>query len=284
VPFPLHIAVTGSRGRLAPGVIQKLRDRGSRVTSFSRTPGEGFADLATLLAPEVFLSFDAVLHFAWSTVPLISEQEPGLEEQSDLPFLAQAADLLRRPVAPHFVFFSTAAVYGDTGATPARETDVCHPLGRYAAAKLKAESLLAHSSACILRVSNVFGFPGKSEQPQGVIQRFYEACHGGRSVTLWGDGSGVKDYLHYADFVSGVEAALARHLAGLYNLSSGCSLSLLEIIALVEESAGRKLALNHVDHYPWDVNFSRVSHEKIHRDTGWEPALHPVNAIRELMR
>lgn len=282
--MPAKIAVTGARGRLAPGLMDVARQGGCEVVPFSRTPDASQRELATLADPAVLGEFDAVLHLGWSSVPLLSEQNPGIEEREDLGFLhalATAATTLARP--PRLVFFSTAAVYGNTNARPATEETPPAPLGRYAAAKLKAERIVsAIPRSCILRVTNVFG-PLSTEKPQGIIPLLYRACHTGEPVKIWGDGQATKDYLHVEDLAGAVAAVLRESVEGIVNVASGHSLSLHEIIALVEEASRRPLLREHVAHFPWDVEYSVVSPARLTVATGWRAAHNPVESIRQMM-
>lgn len=276
-----RIAITGARGRLAPGLVESFRKQGCRVTQFSRTPDDVFADIREL--PERLDDFDAVLHMAWSTVPLISENNPGQERQRDFPFLRELANAMRlSKTAPQLVFFSTAAVYGNTDSAGATEETACRPLGRYAAAKLEAEQIL-DGMGCVLRVSNVFGGLSNADKPQGIIPRLYAASHGGEPAVLWGDGSATKDYIFEQDFREAVFAAVECGLKGTYNVASGQSLSLNEIVRLVEESTGKSLRLKHEAHYAWDVEFSRVNSLKFSSATRWRPCQDIRSAISSLM-
>ena len=279
-----RVAITGSRGRLAPALLDAVERSGFSGVSFSRTADAGHQSLSALTDPAVLASFDAVLHLGWSSVPLVSEQNPGCEERDDFPFLrglAAAAAKVDRP--PQVVFFSTAAVYGDTYAHPATEESPCAPLGRYAAAKLEAEKLVGLiPGSCVLRVTNVFG-PLSTEKPQGIIPLLYRACHEGTAVKIWGDGSATKDYLHGDDLAAAVVAVLRARPAGIYNVASGHSLSLREIIELVEAASGRRLVREHIAHYPWDVSYSVVSPGRLTVATGWRAAHNPVESIRQMM-
>ena len=105
-------------------------------------PETTFRQISLLTEPRTLADFDAVLHLGWSTVPLTSEEMPGLEQATDLPLLQDILDAcaaVRRP--PHLVFFSTAAVYGNTNVSATEETP-CNPLGCYARAKLLAEEIM----------------------------------------------------------------------------------------------------------------------------------------------
>ncbi len=285
------IAITGGRGRLAPLIAADLRAQGCAVTSFSRSEGDGHSAIASLTEPDLVTSFDAILHLAWSSVPLTSEQNPGGEEERDIPFLRRLVETLRKvPHSPHFVFFSTTAVYGNCD-QPASEETPCSPRGQYAAAKLRAEDLLREAAAalsplpnCVLRISNVFGFPDHSPKPQGIIPRLCEAAHSGRPLPIWGDGTATKDYLFSADFFAAIRVVLDHRLTGTFNVSSEESLSLREIIGLVERIAGKTLAVNETPHFSWDVERTLLSAKKLFAATGWRARQDVRAAIENLIR
>ena len=263
-----------------------LRGAGHEVVFFSRRADGESGNLSALECAHNLDGFDAVLHLGWSTVPLVAEENPGIEEKQDFPFaralVAAAGESAR---SPKLVFFSTAAVYGDTGANAATEESPCHPLGRYAAGKLAVEKFFAPSAnACVLRITNVFGAGCPLTRPQGIIPVLQHAARHGGEVQIWGDGSAVKDYLAAADLHRAVEAVLASDLRGVFNVSSGDSLSVNELVTLVEEATGRQIQRKHLARYPWDVSVAHVSSEKLCRATGWSPAILPREAVRTLLR
>lgn len=281
-----NVAITGSRGRLAPLIADDLLARGTGVKLFSREGGEGFLPLASLAEKRTVSQFDAILHLAWSSVPFTAEQNLGSEEKNDFPFLKLLLDQCAAASnRPRLIFFSTAAVYGNC-AHPATEEMPCLPLGRYARAKLRAENLIrsASPSHCVLRVTNVFGFPDHSGRPQGIIPRFCDAAHDGSAVTIWGDGLATKDYLFFGDFLSALRMVIERRLEGTFNVASGQSISLREIIAVVSKITGRDLVVHQTPHFPWDVERTNVSAEKLRAACGWTAEADVRAEIEKLIR
>jgi len=279
-----RIALTGGRGRLAPGLAAHLRDAGREVVLFSREASGAYAALNELADHAVLASFDAVLHLGWSTVPLVAEEIPGIEERSDLPFVRElVAAAARCADSPQIIFFSTAAVYGDTGKVPATEETGCAPLGRYAAAKLQAERIFAScGTACVFRITNVFAAGCPLTRPQGIIPVLLRAAREGGRVQIWGDGSATKDYLSAADLHRAVTAAIDHGLNGVFNVSSGTSVSVNRLVSLVEETSGRSIDRGYLPHYAWDVSLSHVSSAKLQNATGWRPLDSPQEFIRAL--
>lgn len=279
-----RVAVTGGRGRLAPGLAHFLRDEGWDVELFSRGPGGEYRDLAELTEPGHLTGIHAVLHLGWSSVPLVAEENPGIEERGDWPFaraVVAAAKSCERP--PLLVFFSTAAVYGNTGNTPATEDTLCRPLGRYAGAKLEAEKIFAEApSSSVLRISNVFSPGCEKTRPQGIIPLLLESARSGQTLTIWGDGSAVKDYLAASDLHAAAAAVMARGLTGTFNVSSGQSFSVNQLIEMVEHAGGHRVPVRHVPHYPWDVETAFISSQRLQASAGWKPETDLVQAIEKL--
>ena len=152
----------------------ELRSSASEVVHFSRSAGGDFQDISLLTNPRTLEGFDTVLHLGWSTVPLTSEERPGIELTADIPLLREILDTCAAvPRPPHLIFFSTAAVYGNA-ILPATEQTPCSPLGGYARAKLRAEEIIRgaceHDPALrcgILRISNVFGAASRLDKTAG---------------------------------------------------------------------------------------------------------------------
>jgi len=119
-------------------------------------------------------------------------------------------------------------------------------------------------------VTNLLGEKANPARPQGILPRLIHAAKSNDEVALWGDGSATKDYLHCEDFLSALRAVLSSRQTGLFNVSSEESVSLLQLVALVEEMSGHQLRVRHEAHYPWDVSFSRISSRKLREAAGWK--------------
>lgn len=289
-PTPSRLIVTGGRGRLASLIAEHCRAPASEVTLYSREGGSGFLPLAGLTGPGVLGETTALLHLAWSTLPATSEQAPGTEEKQDLPLLKnllEAIAALPKTRRPHFVFFSSGgAVYGNAPGRASLEADACLPIGSYGRAKRAAEELIAtyvgyHGLACtILRISNPYGYPVPKNRAQGLIPHALRCAVAGQPLTLWGDGSARKDFLHYTDFLAALELVLARRLTGTFNLSAGESHSVNEVISLVEKHTGRRVPLQSRPALAWDVHDSRLDNTRFTTATGWQAQVSLDEGIR----
>lgn len=275
-----RVGITGAGGRLAPVIARHLADRGFEMRLFSRAGGRGMEPTGTLTDPKVMAKLDALLHFGWSTVPAVAEQDQGREDREDIPFLRALLDTLGHVEStPHFVFASTAAVYGETGDLPATESSPCKPIGRYAAAKLRAEEMIRAAAAappalrCIsLRISNVYGYADNKGRQQGIIPILVDALRNGKPANIWGDGSATRDYVHVHDLAEALVHIITQRLTGTCNVASGASVSVNEILGLIEKVMGEPVPVIHAAPLEWDVRHSRISSGHLQQTTPWNPS------------
>ena len=286
------IGITGARGRFAPIVAEYLRGKGVEVTTFSRKSCAQHEGLATLLDPAVLSQFDVILHFGWGTVPKDSEEKQGTEWQKDLPFISkllQALGQVAEKYRPYLIFSSTGAVYGECGNKPAVEGMALAPKSYYAAGKVAAEELLQQHSAhglgkvAILRISNLYGAQGVSKVPQGVMAKLSECFHKNTQPTIWGDGTATKDYLHVDDFCEAVYRVLAERLEGVWNLCTGTSHSLLEVLSIFSKHLKWNPDCVFLPHPSWDVEKTNLSSKKLTTATRWFPKIELEQGIQEYL-
>ena len=288
----LRVAVTGARGRYAPIVAESLRKKGAAIKTFSQKEGGEHQGLAALLEPGGLADLDAILHFGWGTVPKVAEEKQGVEWQKDLPFISKLLQALGRfpeKQRPILVFPSTGAVYGECGNEPAIEATALAPKSYYAAGKVAAEELLHQYSAhgkgkvAILRISNLYGAQGVSKVPQGVIAKLDECFHKNTQPTIWGDGTATKDYLHVDDFCEAVYRVLAERLEGVWNLCTGTSHSLLEVLSILSKELNWHPACKFLPHPNWDVEKTNLSPKKFMMSARWNPKIDLEKGIREFL-
>jgi len=290
-PLAKRIILTGGRSRLAGVIRQHFNGLGAQLVSLSRSEGDTHLGLENLFVNNLVDQADTLLHMAWSTVPISSERHVGLEWREDIPLLLKVLETIC--ASPnrerlHFIFFSSGgAVYGNAkDGKPSVETDECEPIGWYGQAKLAAERLIVEYGRrhglvyTILRISNPYGFAVPAHKPQGIIPFILKSALDRTPLSIWGDGSARKDFLHHTDFVTALEGVIRTRASGVYNLSSGESHTVREVIALAEEVLGRKVALRHVPAHEWDVHDSLLNSSKIQSTIPWSPKVNFAEGIR----
>jgi UDP-glucose 4-epimerase len=276
-----RLVIIGGRGKIATELHRHATLEGVRCVLFSRAGGIGISPIDDLFTPGVWTSGDMFVHAAWSTVPFTSEQNPGVEWQVDIPLLVRIIKFLGSlPPAerPHFCFLSSGGtVYGEALVKPSAETDPLHPKGWHGVAKKDAEEITGALSrhlevpACIMRISNPYGFSVGSVKPQGIIQHALRAALEQNELTLWGDGSAIKDFIFSKDLSTAMLALFRGRVSGIFNVAYGESASVRRIIELAEKVTKKKISLTFGTPFAWDVQCSRLDITKLRNVTGWQP-------------
>src|SRR5262249_10827244 len=178
---------------------------------------------------------------------------------------------------------ASASAYGiPAGAVQGEEDPVC-PLSTYAAAKLAGEMYCRAFSACHgletvrLRFFNIFGPRQRADSPySGVIALFAAAMSAGRRPTVFGDGLQSRDFTDVRDVVQALvkaASAPASVSGAVYNVGTGRSVSVLDLVAALNRLLGTDLAPEHGPERAGDVRHSRADITRARRDLGYQPAV-----------
>ena len=182
-----------------------------------------------------------------------------------------------------FIHVSTDEVYGESmntiEETHKTEHSILCPTNPYAATKAGAE-LLAQSynhsfkmPIIITRGNNVYG---PNQYPEKLIPRFIELLKDDKKVTIQGDGSNVRAFLHANDTASAFETILEKGEIGeIYNIGcdDGMEYSVLEIakilIKLIKNTEDYDEWIEYIEDRPFNDKRYYISNQKL-RDLGWE--------------
>lgn len=179
------------------------------------------------------------------------------------------------------VLASSAAVYGNDPEQPKRETQRPQPASPYAIGKIAGEYYLGvfqqlyHVETVSLRYFNVYG-PRQDPKSfySGVISKFTDDVRAGRQPTLFGDGGQTRDFVFVADVVQANLLAMHSPAAGhgdVYNVATGRSVTLLEMVSTLAKLAGRQIEPIFKPARAGDIRASSASIEKITRELGYAP-------------
>nr|WP_166178799.1 UDP-glucose 4-epimerase GalE [Altererythrobacter segetis] len=273
------VLVTGGAGYIGSHAVLALRDAGwpvavidNLVTGFRFAVPEGVpfyegdvADGALLARIFAEQGTRAIMHFAGSIVVPESVENPLKYYHNNT---AKSRTLIEAAVTagvPHFIFSSTAAIYGIPEVSPVTEDTPALPINPYGWSKLMTERMLADTAAahplnyCALRYFNVAGADpqGRSGQSTAgathLIKVAVEAALGKRDhVSVFGtdydtpDGTGVRDYIHVSDLaaahVLALEALIAEPARSLtLNCGYGRGFSVLEVLDAVDRLTGARV-------------------------------------------
>ena len=276
----MNLLVVGGAGYIGSHMVLHLLDPGHKVvvadnfsTGFRDAWGAAGAPLVAELDinDEAALSrlfathqFDAVLHFASFIQVGESVSDPAKYYANNLSATLKLLQAMVRAQVKHFIFSSTAAVYGDPIRVPIDEEHPKAPINPYGRSKWMVEQVLGDfdrayglKSVC-LRYFNAAGADpagrvGERHEPEThLIPLVLQAASGRRSaITVFGrdydtpDGTCIRDYIHVADLVEAHSLALDYLQQGgdseAFNLGNGSGFSVQEVIETARRVTGREI-------------------------------------------
>jgi UDP-glucose 4-epimerase len=312
----MTVLVTGGAGYIGSHMVHALTDAGERAvvldnfsTGFDWAIPKGVplvvgetgdqALVAGLIAQH---AVDAIVHFAASIVVPDSVSDPlGYYRNNTVNSRALIETAVKGGVR-HFIFSSTAAVYGNPAKVPVDEDDATQPVSPYGFSKLMTEIMLrdagrAHALGhVILRYFNVAGADPKLRTGQStkgathLIKVAVETALGRRDkMHVFGtdyptpDGTCIRDYIHVTDLVRAHSDALAYLRGGgasqTLNCGYGHGFSVLEVIEAVKAVAKLDFRVELGDRRPGDPAQIVAASNRIRSVLGWRPQFDDLATI-----
>ena len=254
---------------------------------------------------------DVLLHLAAQVAVTTSVADPRTDFEINAFGAFNVLEAARQAARPPIVIFaSTNKVYGGMedvavvedgnryrygalphGASEERVLDFHSPYGCSKGAAdqyVRDYARIYGMRTVVLRQSCIYGPHQFGIEDQGWIAWFAMRALLGQPVTVFGDGRQVRDVLHVDDLLAAFDAAIERidrSSGRVYNIGGGpaFTLSLLELIALIEKMSGEKLKHSFGDWRPGDQRVYISDIRRARAELGWEPRTTPEPGIA-LMR
>ena len=265
----MKILVTGASGLIGTSLVDRLRGRGDSIYCQSRSshedePGVKWIKHDLISDPWDCLSLpeiDVIYHLASQTSIFSAKQNPIADLSANVLALLNLLENFRKQERPTFVVLAgTATAVGLTDQLPINESFADRPITFYDISKLTAEMYLKQYvkerfvNGCCLRLPNVFGRMQNGQMSdRGIIDKMYRRALAGQNISLYGDGSFIRDYLFLDDVVSALVLAsenVERTNGRMFCLGSGQGITLkdafLKVIAAAALVTGKKVELLHV--------------------------------------
>jgi len=304
--------VIGGGGFIGSQVVRTLCASGRAVRVFGRSSLRARNNLDGVEGVEIFEGdvanhgeveaaldgVEEVLYLVHTTVPASSMKDLTFDLETNVPPLIYVVQsLARHETARRLVFLSSGGtVYGDVDdAVPITEHHPLVPISSYGLTKMIAEHYIrlclagGHVAVDVLRPSNVYGPRQNLDRPQGAVGHFLRALQQGTSVTIFGDGGTVRDYLYVRDLAEAVRLCLDDSgaqpgVVRTFNVGTGSGVSLRELIGIIEGVVAKPLSVSRQPARGFDCEFNVLSPQKIGREIGWTPEVELEEGIRETWR
>lgn len=311
----MAILVTGGAGYIGSHVVYALRDQNEKVVILDNLS----TGLRAFVHPDVkFIRGDAgnqalvsriarkyniraVMHFAASISVEEGERDPDKYFENNLEVTRRLLKVSAECGIPHFIFSSTAAVYGEPAEIPVPEEADLNPTSVYGTSKAQAEELVREKypkSHVILRYFNVLGldrFERTSyrieKQPTHLVRHAFQVAFEGGVMGVFGtdyptpDGTAIRDYVHVSDIAHAHVLALQYLRQGkpavTLNVGYGNGLSVDEVLKAIEGYLGRTLPKESLPRRAGDISRIIADARRIRQVLGWTPQFASSEALLE---
>jgi UDP-glucose 4-epimerase len=304
----MTVLITGGAGYIGSHMVYELADAGERVvvldnlsTGFDWAVAKGVPLIVGETGDQALVGrlirehgVDAIIHFAASIVVPDSVRDPlGYYRNNTMNSRALIECAVKSGVR-HFIFSSTAAVYGNPTEIPVREDSATLPISPYGWSKLMTEIMLRDAGSAhglhhvILRYFNVAGADPQRRTGQStkaathLIKVAVETVLGMRpKLDVFGDdyptpdGTCIRDYIHVSDLVRAHADALRYLRSGAPSLTLNCGyghgFSVLDVIDAVKRVSGADIKVDIAPRRPGDPAQIVAQSERVRSKLGWQP-------------
>lgn len=286
------ILVTGGAGFIGSDLANELA-----VDNEVRVVDDGYLGIQENLRDEVEFhelsvldgdlptKVDIVFHLAALSSYAKHESDPCRGARVNVEGFVNTIEQAREDGCSMVVYASTASVYGDRTTPTSEGTGVTANTGFEAsmlARERYAEYFANHYGMDMagIRLFSVYqGYQTTEVREKGyanVVAQFADDIAHGRSPVLYGNGEQTHDFTHIKDVVRGLVTAAENELLGVYNVGTGRSVSLNDLVELIgaelEMDAEPEYIENPIRRSAY-VRNATADYSKIRAETGWEPQI-----------
>ena len=294
------VFVTGGAGFIGSHVVQQLLSQGKEAvvydnlsTGYESLIPEGaefvHGDLSDFdLLKSSIEGCDAVVHLVATSIVPESIKYPVRTFENNVVNGVTVLEAMRIKNVPKMIFSSSASVYGNSDQLALKEDHPRKPVSPYGASKSAFEDYLHAYYNCYgiqsisLRYFNAYG-PGELHDPEThAIPNFIKSILAKKSITVYGTGEQIRDFVFVEDIVQAHLAALNSSAeCDCYNIGAGQGISINALISKLASIFGYKLEVQHGKAREGDPFRLVADISKIRKDLGWEPTTDFDHGLRK---
>lgn len=308
----MKVLVTGGVGFIGSNIAHSMLEDGHEVIVFdnlSRTGVRKNLEWLEMLDPTVMIAdtrdmnavkramkdVDVVFHYAGQVGVQTSIDNPiedfDINVRGTLNILEVARKMARKPM---IIFASTNKVYGEFDAIrPISEEQQLHFCTPYGCSKGAAEQYVLDYGkvydipTVVLRMSCIYGTRQFGIEEQGWLSHFTLSILRGEPITIYGDGTQVRDVLFIDDYVRLLKMLIENKdkvKGNAFNIGGGDKnkISVNEAISTISEDLGLPADISYDEWRKSDQKYYVSDLSKIRGKIGWEPEIGVVEGLHRL--
>jgi nucleoside-diphosphate-sugar epimerase len=234
---------------------------------------------------------DYIFHLAAIVSVPFSIEQPFRSHQVNESSLLNMLEIANKVQTKKVIFASSSAVYGDPIKVPVSEVDNLNPKSPYAYSKyineLHAQSFAQAVGLDFLsfRFFNVYGPGQRADSPySGVITLFLDKLKNNKTVSIFGDGTQLRDFVHVNDVINAlVDGALSNYKNCVYNVGTGQSTSINGLYTVIQKIVDSHQKPIYKEERSGDIKNSVADIKKIREELYFDPKVPLVEGIRMLV-
>ncbi len=310
----LKVLVTGGAGFIASHVAEKLLERGDRVVivdnlndaydqkikrnnlvavkskDISNSLQIYKTDICNKRMMRVIFALekpDIICHLAARAGVRPSIDDPYEYVRSNILGTLVMFEMAKEFNINHIVFASSSSVYGVRNKVPFKEDDITGKQSSPYGMTKRAGELLAYTyhnlygmSVTSLRFFTVYGPRGRIDMAPFI---FIDKIHKGETLTVFGDGSAIRDFTYVDDIVDGVIKSIDKPLGyEILNLGRGEPIVLIDFIRTIEKVVCKKAVIQYTSGFAGDVPITHADVSKAQQLLDYAPKISVEEGMRKM--
>jgi UDP-glucose 4-epimerase len=296
------ILVTGGLGQIGSYICDALKNADCDVIILDNRAlaSESKGDMQIIkgdirdqqLVDKVVREADAIVHCAAQIFVARSVEDPGFDADNNIIGTLNLLNAARKADIKRFVYFSSAAVYGDTIHLPVDENHPQNPMSPYGVSKLSGEKYA-------LAFNKIYGLPTTAIRPfnvysprqdpsnpySGVISKFIDRVSKDQNPVIFGDGTATRDFVSVHDVVDLVMLMLENDdaVGKVFNCGTGKPTRIDELAGNIIGLYGAKnLRLELQPARPGDIKDSYADISLAKKVLGYVPKVGLKDGLQEI--
>lgn len=295
-----RIVITGGAGFIGSSFIDRLRQQNIHEVlslDFQKVENDfvisyvgNFGDKEKL--NNILQEGDIVFHLGGSSIPAKSEKNILKDLNENAINTINLLDICVKKKINLLVFASSGGtIYGESKCVPIREEDETNPINFHGIMKLMIEkyiklySLRYGLNYVIMRGANIFGRTNEENRMQGVVDVFIKKALANEPIEVWGDGGVIRDYIYIDNVVDLMMKMIEKNVNNTtINIGSGIGHSLNEVISIIGEKVGNKMAVTYLPKRGFDVSCNVLDITRATELFDWRPQNDLGSGIENILK
>jgi nucleoside-diphosphate-sugar epimerase len=230
---------------------------------------------------------EGVIHLAARAGVRQAGEIPEVYLQTNANGTLNVLEWCRHSGVKKLVLASTSSIYGANPPLPTtEEADSSQQLQIYAASRKAAEAMAFvyhHLYGLDVTVFRFFTVYGPAGRPDMVMFRFTQWVAEGKQVKVTGDGNQMRGFTYVDDIARVVIAGLQPLGYDIINLGGHETITINELLAMIEKQLGRQALIEYIPRHPADVDANWANVDKARKMLGWEPRVELAEGVPALV-